>query len=91
MALVISHSLIDINENAKKDAEILSSFIDAHASSSCHFVPKLYGTGRKTVIKHLKDQNLSLSRLGGNAASLKNVYAINHKIDFIILWYHEYE
>ena len=51
-------SLININETAKKHAEIVPSLIGAHALSGCDSVPKLYGTGKKTVIKHLKDQNL---------------------------------
>ena len=70
-----SRSLIDINETAKKHAEILPSLIDAHALSGCDSVPELYGTGKKTVIKNLKDQNLSLSSLEDTAGSLANVYA----------------
>ena len=58
-----SRSLIDINETAKKHAEIVPSHIAAHALSGCDSVPKLYGIGKKTIIKHLK-QNLSLTRLG---------------------------
>ena len=50
-----SRFLIDINETAKKHAEILPSLIDARALSGCDSVPKLCGTGKKTVIKHLKD------------------------------------
>ena len=73
-------SLIDINETAKKHAEILPSLIDAHALSGCDSVPKLYGTGKKTVIKNLKDQNLSLSSLEDTAGSLANVYAKSTKL-----------
>ena len=43
-------------------------------------MPKLYGVGKKAVIKHLKDQNLSLSSLGDTAASLANVYAESTKL-----------
>ena len=75
-----SWSLIDINETAKKHAEILPLLIDARAPSGCDSLPKLYGTGKKTVIKHLKDQNLSLSSLGDTAASLANVYAKSTKL-----------
>ena len=78
-----NQSLIDINETAKKHAEILPLPTDARALS----VPKLYGTGKKTVIKHLKDQNLSLLSLGDTAALLCQ----KHKLDSIILWYQEYE
>ena len=74
-----SWSLIDINETDKKHAEILPSLIDARALSGCDFVPKLYGTGKKTAIKHL-DQNLSLPSLGDTAASLANVYAKSTKL-----------
>ena len=70
-----SRPLSDINETAKKHAEILPSLIDARTLSGCNFVSKLYGTGKNTVIKHLKNQNLSLSSLGDTAASLANVYA----------------
>ena len=58
-----SRSLIDINETAKKHAEILPSLMDACALSGCDSVPKLNGTGKKTVINRVKDQNLSLSIL----------------------------
>ena len=63
-----TRSLIDINETAKKHAKIVPSFTGAHALSGCGSLPMLYGIGKKTVIKHLKDQNLSLSSLGGTAA-----------------------
>ena len=43
-------------------------------------MPKLYGTGKKKVMKHLKDPNLSLSSLGDIAASLANVYAKSIKL-----------
>ena len=75
-----SQSLIDINETAKKHAEILPSLMDTRALSGCNSVPTLYGTRKKTVIKHLKDQNLSLSSLGDTAASLANVYAKSTKL-----------
>ena len=70
-----SRPLSDINETAKKHAEILPSLIDARTLSGCNFVSNLYGTGKNTVIKHLKNQNLSLSSLEDTAASLANVYA----------------
>ena len=54
-----SRSLIDIDENAKKHAEIVPTPTDSQALSGCDSVPKLYDTGKKTVIEHLKDQNLS--------------------------------
>ena len=79
-AFSTSRSLIDINETAKKHAEILSSLIDAHALSGCDSVQKLYGNGKRTVIKHLRDQNLSLSSLGDTAASLTNVYVKSTKL-----------
>ena len=66
-----SRPLIDINETARKHAEILLSLIDTHAIFGCDSVPKLYGTGKKTVTKHLKDQNMSLSNLGDTAGSLQ--------------------
>ena len=75
-----TRSVIDINETAKKHAKIVSSLIGAHALSGCDSVLKLYGIGKKTVIKHLKDQNLSLSSLGDTAASLANVYAESTKL-----------
>ena len=75
-----TRSLIDINETAKKHAERVPALIGAHALSGCDSVPKLYGTGKKTVIKHLKDQNLSLPSLGDTAASFTNVYAENAKL-----------
>ena len=43
-------------------------------------MPKVYGTGKKKVMKHLKDPNLSLSSLGDTAASLANVYAKSIKL-----------
>ena len=73
-------SLIDINETAKKHAEILPSLIDAHTLSGCDFVLKLYGAGKKAVINHVKDQNLSLSSLGNTAGSLANVFAESPKL-----------
>ena len=75
-----SQSLIDINEIAKKDPEIISSPITANALSGFKSLPKLYGIGKITVIKHLKDQNLSLSSEGDTAASLANVYAESTKL-----------
>ena len=56
-----------LTDTAKKHAEKVPSLIDPHALSSCDSVPKLYSTEKETVIKHLKDQNLSLSSLGLNA------------------------
>ena len=53
-----SRFLVDINETAKKHAKTVPSLIGAHALSGCDSVPKLCGIGKKTVIKHLKDQNL---------------------------------
>ena len=47
--------LIVINGTAKNYAGILPSLIDARALFGCDFVPKLYGTGKKIVIKHLKE------------------------------------
>ena len=73
-------SLIDTDETAKKHVKIVPSLIGAHALSGCDSVPKLYGIGKKTVIEHLKDQNLSLSNLGDTAASLANVYAKSTKL-----------
>ena len=75
-----SRSLIDINEVAKKHAEIVPSLISAHALSGSDSVPKLYGIGSNIVIKHLKDQNLSLSSLGDTAVLLANVYAESIKL-----------
>ena len=75
-----SQSLIDINETARKHAEILLSLIDTHAIFGCDSVPKLYGTGKRTFTKHLKDQNRSLSNLGDTAGSLANVYAKSAKL-----------
>ena len=86
-----SWSLIDINETAKKHAEILPLLTDARAPSGCDSLPKLYGTGKKTVIKHLKDQNLSLWSLGDNCSIIGKCLCQKHKIDSIILWYPEYE
>ena len=60
-------------------AEIVSSPIDASALSGCNYVPKSYGTEKKIAIKHLKDQNLSLSCLEDAASSLANVYAKSTK------------
>ena len=75
-----TQSLIEINETAKKHAEIVPSLTGAHALSGCDSVPKLYGIGKKTVMKHLKDQNLSLSSLGNTAASLAKVYVESTKL-----------
>ena len=75
-----TQSLIEINETAKKHAEIVPSLIGAHALSGCDSVPKLYGVEKKAVTKYLKDQNLSLSSLGDTAASLTNVYAKSTKL-----------
>ena len=75
-----SRSLIDINEVAKKHAEIVPSLISAHALSGSDSVPKLYSIGNNIVIKHLKDQNLSLSSLGDTAVLLANVYAESIKL-----------
>ena len=75
-----SQSLIDINEIAKKDPEIISSPITANALSGFKSVPELYGIGKITVIKHLKDQNLPLSSEGDTAASLANVYVESAKL-----------
>ena len=75
-----SRSLININDAAKKHTAILPSLTDVPARSGCDSVPKLYGTGKKTDIKHLKDQNLPLPSLGDTAASLANVYAKSTKL-----------
>ena len=75
-----SRSPIDINEASKKHTEIVPSLIRAHAVSSCDSVPKLYGIGNKTLIKHLKDQNLSLSSLGEDATSFATVYAASARL-----------
>ena len=80
-----SQSLIDINEAVKKHAVIIPSFIDAHAFLGCNSVLTLYGVGNKTVVKHLKDKNLSMSSLWDTAASLTNVYAESTKL--ISLYY----
>ena len=85
-----NRSLIDTNKTDKKNAEILPQLIDVHALSGCNFVPKLYGTGKKIIIKHLKDKNLSLLSLGDTATSWTNVCA-KDKINFIVLWYQECE
>ena len=58
-----SQSLIDINETTKKHAEIVPSRIGAHTPSVCDYIPDLSGVINKTVIKHLKHQNLSLPSL----------------------------
>ena len=70
-----SRSLTDFDETAKKHTEILLSLTDACALSGCNSMPKLYSTGKKAVIKYLKDQNLLLSSLEDTATSLGNVYA----------------
>ena len=75
-----SRSLIDIDETAKEHAEILQLLMDTGARSGYDFVPKLYGNGKQTVRKHLKDQNLSFSSLGDTAASLPNYYAKSTKL-----------
>ena len=54
-----SRSLIDINDAAKKHAEIVPSLIGAHALSGYDSVSNLYGIGNNTVIRHIKDENLS--------------------------------
>ena len=72
--------LIVINGTAKNYAGILPSLIDARALFGCDFVPKLYGTGKKIVIKHLKEWNLSLSSLRNTAASLVNIYGKSTKL-----------
>ena len=53
-----TRSLIDINETAKKNSKIVLSLIGAHGLFSCNSMSKSYGIRKKTVIKHLKDQNL---------------------------------
>ena len=75
-----NRSLIDVNKTAKTHAEILSLLTDAPVLSGCDSVSKLYDTGKKTVIKHLKDQDLSILSLGETAASLANVYAKSTKL-----------
>ena len=57
-AFSTSQFLDDINETAKKHAKTAPSLIGAHALSGCDSVLKLYVIGKKTVTKHLKDQNL---------------------------------
>ena len=78
-------ALIDIDETAKNNAELESSAIGALALSDCDYLPNLYGIGKKTVIKHLKDQNQSLKSLGDTAASLTNTYVKSTKL--ISSWY----
>ena len=73
-------TLIDLYQTTKKHTEIVLSLIDAQALSGCDSVSKLHGIGKKTVTKHLKDQNLSLSSLGDTAALLANVYAKSTKL-----------
>ena len=70
-----TRSLIDTNETDKKNAEIIPELTDVHALSGCSSVPKLYGIGKKIVMKHLKDDNLSLPSLGDTATSWPNVCA----------------
>ena len=48
-------------------------------------MPKLYDIGKMTVIKHLIDENQSLTSLGDTAASLTNAYAKSTKL--ISSWY----
>ena len=73
-------SLIGINETAKNYAGILPLQIDICALSCCNYVPKLYYTRKKTVIKHLIYQTRSLQSLGDTAASLVDVYAKSTKL-----------
>ena len=75
-----NRDLIDINETVKKHTEILPKLIDARVLSGCDSVPKLYGTGKKIVTKHLRDRNLSLSSLGDTATTLANAYDKNTKL-----------
>ena len=70
-----NRSLIDINETIQKHAEIVPSLIGAHTVSGCDSVPTIYGIGKKSVIKHLK-QNLSLASVGNLQASLDHVHNI---------------
>ena len=68
-----NRSVIDINEISRKNADIVSSLIAAHALSGCDSVPKLFGIGKKTVVKILK-QNISLTRLGNTNSPIKEIY-----------------
>ena len=75
-----TRSLIDIKKTAKKHGETVPWLIGVHALSSRDSVPKLYGIENKTVIKHLKNQNLSLPSLGDTAESLTNFYGKSTKL-----------
>ena len=75
-----TRSLIDIKKTAKKHGETVPRLIGVHALSSRDSVPKLYGIENKTVIKHLKNQNLSLPSLGDTAESLTNFYGKSTKL-----------
>lgn len=76
---------IHIEEIAKNNAELELSAIGALPLCGWDYLPKLYDIGKMTVIKHLKDQNQSLTSLGDTAASLTNAYAKSTK--FIPSWY----
>ena len=66
-----NRTLVNINETCKKHAAIVPSLIGAHAISGCDGVSKLFGIGKRTVLKY-SQQNIQLTSLG-NISSTKEV------------------
>ena len=50
-------SLIDIGESVRKNSDIVTSFLSAHAISGCDSVCRYHGIGKLTVIKTMLKKN----------------------------------
>ena len=56
--------MIDIGKTVAKHKDIIPSLIAAHTLSGCDSVPQMFGIGKKTILKKLKDYPLrSLGKL----------------------------
>ena len=68
-----NRSVINIIQSKNKHSSIMPSLIAAHALSGCDSVPRLFGIGKLTVLKHLK-QGILLTSLGHKESNIIDVY-----------------
>ena len=68
-----NRSVINIIQSKNKHSSIMPSLIAAHALSGCDSVPRLFGIGKLTVLKHLK-QGILLTSLGDKESNIIDVY-----------------
>ena len=67
-------TVININETAKKHAQIGPSILPAHALSGCECVPQLFGIGKTKVVNTLK-KSFRLKELGNLTSDFDHILA----------------